>query len=149
MSLPENLPISIDGPSAWIGSQMTQNKDQWLHILTAQQISELETATSQYLALGKNVAEITAEEFPLPLLGKLLFDLRQALLHGCGFSLLRGLPVAHYSQEFCAALFCGVGAHLGGARSQNAQGHILGHVKNIGKSSSLSLIHISEPTRPY
>ena len=72
MSLPENLPISIDGPSAWIGSQMTQNKDQWLHILTAQQISELETATSQYLALGKNVAKITAEEFPLPLLGKLL-----------------------------------------------------------------------------
>ena len=142
MSLPENLPISIDGPSAWIGSQMTQNKDQWLHILTAQQISELETATSQYLALGKNVAEITAEEFPLPLLGKLLLDLRQALLHGCGFSLLRGLPVAHYSQEFCAALFCGVGAHLGSARSQNAQGHILGHVKNIGKSSSDTNVRI-------
>ena len=94
MSLTENLPISIDGPSAWIGNQIAQNEDQWLHILTAQQINELETAARQYLSLEKNIAEVTAADFPLPLLGELLFDLRQTLLHGCGFSLLRGLPLS-------------------------------------------------------
>ena len=31
-----------------------------------------------------------------------------------------------------AAIFCGIGAHLGSARSQNAAGHILGHVKDVG-----------------
>ena len=37
-----------------------------------------------------------------------------------------------YSQEMAATIFCGVGAHLGRARSQNAMGHILGHVRNLG-----------------
>ena len=37
-----------------------------------------------------------------------------------------------YSQEFAATIFCGVGAHLGSARSQNAAGHILGHVRDVG-----------------
>ena len=46
------------------------------------------------------------------------------------------MPVERYTQEFSAAIFCGVGSHLGSARSQNAQGHILGHVRNIGKSSA-------------
>ena len=45
----------------------------------------------------------------------------------------RGLPVATYSQEFAATIFCGVGAHLGSARSQNAMGHILGHVRDTGR----------------
>ncbi len=136
MTLPDNLPVSIDGPSAWIGSQMAQNQDQWLHILTPQHVSELEAAAHHYLSLGKDVGEITAAEFPLPLFGEQLLDLRQTLLQGHGFRVLRGLPIKQYTQEFSAALFCGVGAHLGNARSQNAQGHILGHVKDIGKSSS-------------
>ncbi|MGI9368999.1 MAG: TauD/TfdA family dioxygenase, partial [Ruegeria sp.] len=37
-----------------------------------------------------------------------------------------------YSQEMAATIFCGVGAHLGAARSQNAKGHILGHVRDVG-----------------
>mgnify|MGYP003676150441 FL=1 len=50
--------------------------------------------------------------------------------------MLRGLPVEQYEQQFAATIFCGIGAHLGSARSQNAQGHILGHVRNTGASSS-------------
>ena len=45
---------------------------------------------------------------------------------------LRGLPIGGYSQEFAATVFCGIGAHLGSARSQNADGHILGHVRDVG-----------------
>jgi hypothetical protein len=30
------------------------------------------------------------------------------------------------------AIFCGIGSHIGSARSQNADGHILGHVRDIG-----------------
>jgi len=57
------------------------------------------------------------------------------LENGRGFVVLRGLPVAHYSQQFAATVFCGIGAHLGSARSQNAAGHILGHVRDLGASS--------------
>ena len=49
--------------------------------------------------------------------------------------MLRGLPVANYSQEMAATIFCGIGAHLGSARSQNSEGHILGHVRDLGLDS--------------
>ena len=58
--------------------------------------------------------------------------LREKLIDGIGFELLRGLPVEHYTQAMAATIFCGIGAHLGSARSQNAAGHILGHVRNTG-----------------
>ena len=45
---------------------------------------------------------------------------------------LRGLPVGDWSQRLSATIFCGIGAHLGSARSQNADGHILGHVRDVG-----------------
>ncbi len=50
--------------------------------------------------------------------------------------MIRGLPVENYSQQVAATIFCGVGAHLGSARSQNAAGHILGHVRDIGADAT-------------
>jgi hypothetical protein len=44
--------------------------------------------------------------------------------------------VERYSMLECAALFAGIGAHLGRARSQNARGHVLGHVCDLGLSSA-------------
>ena len=125
------LPTPLTGPSAWVGNQMAQRNDRLVH-LTPQQISELESAAVHYLSLGRDVGEITAQDFPLPTLASRLNELSDTLLNGRGFEVLRGLPVQTYSQETAATIFCGIGAHLGRARSQNAAGHILGHVRNIG-----------------
>ena len=54
------------------------------------------------------------------------------MLHGRGFVLLRGWPSAEKSMAQNAMAFLGVGAHLGEAVSQNAKGHVLGHVTNQG-----------------
>jgi len=80
----------------------------------------------------RDIGEITAADFPLGGVAAHLADLRETLIHGVGVRVLRGLPIAGYSQEFAATIFCGIGAHLGTARSQNAAGHILGHVRNTG-----------------
>jgi hypothetical protein len=58
------------------------------------------------------------------------------VLNGRGFALLRGLPVPRWSKRQSATAFYGLGTHLGRARSQNAQGHMLGHVRDLGMSSS-------------
>ena len=58
------------------------------------------------------------------------------MLSGVGLEVLRGLPIENYSQAFCATIFCGIGAHIGSARSQNADGHILGHVRDIGADAN-------------
>lgn len=125
-------PGKIDIPSAWRGAEMKANPDRWLVTLKAGEIAELENAAESYLDRSRNIAEITKESFPLPQLGAHLEQLKTTLLTGLGFEVIRGLPVAKYSQEFAATIFCGVGAHLGSARSQNAAGHILGHVRDIG-----------------
>lgn len=136
MSTTVSMPAGqIDIPSAWRGEEMAAKADRWLVHLTSEEIAELEQAARSFLAKTKEIGEITKEKFPLPAFGAHLAKLKQTLLHGIGFEVIRGLPVATYSQEFAATIFCGVGAHLGSARSQNAMGHILGHVRDTGANA--------------
>ena len=130
-----HLPTQITGPAAWLGPAMAKDESAWLYRLSSDEILDLENAARHYLALGRDVGEITAADFPLPLFASHLKALREKLLHGNGIEVLRGLPIANYNQKFAATVFCGIGAHLGSARSQNAAGHILGHVRDLGASS--------------
>jgi len=111
---------------------MAAHTDHWLVQLTSDEIAELEQAADSFLATTKEIGEITKEKFPLPHIGGHLAKLRETLINGIGFEVIRGLPVAKYNQQFAATIFCDVGAHLGSARSQNAMGHILGHVQDVG-----------------
>jgi len=49
---------------------------------------------------------------------------------------LRGLPVAQYDERKAGTIFYGLGCHIGSPRSQNAKGHTLGHVRDLGMKSS-------------
>lgn len=128
-------PNRIERSSAWIGEDMSKNPNLWKQTLSSSEITELEQAAKRFKNTITNIADISIESFPLPRLGKKLGELRRTLTHGIGFQLIRGLPVQNYSVETAAAIFCGIGAHLGAARSQNAMGHILGHVRDIGADS--------------
>lgn len=127
-----DLPEKIEGPSAWLGKDMRANEAAWLHHLGNHEVAALEAAATHFLSLGKDIGEITPEDFPLGEFAHHATALVHKLLHGVGVEVLRGLPIARYSQAFAATIFCGLGAHIGSARSQNAQGHILGHVRDIG-----------------
>jgi hypothetical protein len=61
-----------------------------------------------------------------------LHEILRELLEGRGFVLLRGLPVERMTREERAIGYLGLGAWLGRFRSQNAKGHLLGHVKDLG-----------------
>ena len=51
-----------------------------------------------------------------------LQGVRQELLEGRGFVLLRALPLQQWGRRRSAVAFYGLGAHLGRALSQNAMG---------------------------
>jgi hypothetical protein len=121
--LPAAMPDRFDGPSAWVGEDLAQTPDLWLHHLTDAEIAELEEAARAYLATGRDIGEIDAGSFALPRLAPKLADLRQTLLKGIGFRVLRGLPVGRLSLETAAAIFCGIGAHLGRAVSERRRPH--------------------------
>ena len=114
---------------------MQGREEEWIHRLSDGEVADLEQAAGRYLELGRDVGEITADAFPLQRFHHQLAELKETLLHGIGFEVVRGLPTERYDQLTAATIFCGIGAHMGSARSQNAAGHILGHVRDTGASS--------------
>lgn len=130
------LPDHLSGPSAWLGRDMRNTPEAWLYTLTSEDVDDLENAARHFLSLERDVGEITKDAFPLTTFISHVHALRHCMLNGVGFEVLQGLPIENYTQKFTATIFCGVGAHLGSARSQNAQGHILGHVRDIGTDAS-------------
>ena len=76
------------------------------------------------------------EDFPLSTLGERLSAFRSDLISGRGFVLIRGLPIEKYSELERTAIFFGMGTYVGHARSQNAAGHVLGHVRDLGKNAA-------------
>lgn len=125
------LPAEIVGPSAWLGPEVTAS-ERWIHHLSDAEVRELEQAARQALSMHPDIAAIRRENFVLPTLGPRLAALHDNLIHGCGFALVRALPVESWTREITAAAFFGLGCHLGHPRPQNAKGHVLGHVMDMG-----------------
>ena len=136
MTLPASLPERFTGPSAWVGRELSQRPELWRVELQSEDIADLEQAAQRFLSLGKDIGEIGKADFPLGLFANHLVALREKLIHGIGVEVLSGLPGIDYSRELAATIFCGIGAHLGSARSQNGAGHILGHVRDIGADAT-------------
>jgi hypothetical protein len=130
----DELPLTIEGPSAWYGPDLAARSD-WLEHLSAAEVREVEAAAKRLASAAVEIASIRRQDFPLPTLGPRLACLLEEVLTGRGFVLLRRLPVERWSRRETAVAFFGLGAHLGAARPQNAQGHVLGHVKDLGKSA--------------
>jgi hypothetical protein len=108
-------------------------RDEWLMPLAAGEIAEIENATKVLVARDADIASINARDFPLPALGpKLRARVRDEVLNGRGFLLMRGLPVERWTIREAATAYFGLGAHIGSARSQNGKGHVLGHVRDLG-----------------
>jgi hypothetical protein len=131
--VPADLPLHpVHTPQAWYGPDLARRPEEWTHAISSAESAELLAAIAAVEARGMNVVDIEAKDFPLPTLGPLLRRMRQDLLHGRGFILLRGFPVEGLSALQRGIGFFGIGAHLGRAVSQNAKGHALGHVADLG-----------------
>lgn len=140
-------PGPIAGPAAWTGPEMERRRDLWLHALSPAEVAEIEAAIAAHRAAGRAMGEITAENFRLPTLGPRLARILDQLLHGHGFAVLRGLPVERLGTEASAIAYLGIGAHFGSFRSQNAKGHLLGHVKDLGLDIADPKVRYYQTTR--
>jgi hypothetical protein len=125
-------PDPVSGPSVWYGRDLASRSDEWIRRFSQDELAELDSAVRAFKASGAALDSVAPANFPLPSLGAALAGVLRELLEGRGFILLRGLPLARYSREEQAIAYLGIGSYLGAARSQNAKGHLLGHVKDLG-----------------
>ena len=96
------------------------------------EIAELLSAVAHLDQAGTAMLGMTAADFPLPTLGPRLLTLAAELDTGRGFWLLRGLPIDQLTERQAAFAYWGLGLHMGVPVSQNARGHLLGHVIDEG-----------------
>lgn len=115
---------------AWTGPEMAAAPENWTLDLTSAEIDDLNRAIGK--SAEQDILDITRQDVPLPVLAPRLAEIREEILHGQGFMLIRGFPIERYSLEQAARAFWAIGAHFGDAVSQNAKGHVLGHVRDLG-----------------
>jgi hypothetical protein len=119
------------GPGAWTGPRL-QRDPAWIVRVGADAIEEIDAALFRVKRGGLRIP-FPAEAFPLPRFGDTLRQLLDEVENGRGLVLLRGIPRERYSDEDCELLYWGLGTHLGTPVSQNARGHLLGHVRDEGR----------------
>ena len=160
MSSPNTtLPPEIRDASVWYGPEVARRTD-WIAPLSEEEIAEvestvhkLEVSVFKNSGLGKasallpqsrrgnaektdvDLAGLNPNYSLLPTLGPRLQLLLEEVLNGQGFVLIRGLPVDRWTKREAAVAFLVIGVHLGNLRMQNAEGHLLGHVRDMGRSS--------------
>jgi len=125
---------TIEDLAVWRGSDFPKGSD-YTHQLSDPERAEVDNAVQTFRERGIAHSTIDRNNFELPQLGKFLTRIcNNVLLQGRGFVVISGLPVERYSIEQAAAAFLGIGAYFGKPVSQNGKGHILGHVKDLGRS---------------
>lgn len=124
-------PGPIGGASAWRGREMAAS-GAWIHTPSARETGEIDAALDAVKRRKIEILGVSRAAFPLPTLGPVLEGIRRELLGGRGFVLIRGIPRQNYATADMATIFWGIGAHFRGAVSQNAKGHVLGHVRDLG-----------------
>ena len=121
----------ITGPGAWIGPEI-QHDASWVHQLDAADIEEIDAALGHARRAGVRIP-FAADAFPLPRFAAELDRILDEIENGRGFVLVRGIPRDRYTDHECELLYWGLMSHLGTPVSQNARGHLLGHVRDEGR----------------
>jgi hypothetical protein len=104
----QSLPCAlVTGSSAWTGPDLLKRPEEWTYRLSHDEIAEIEAAAAS--VRGRDIATIGRSDFRLPTLGSVLERLRDEVLNGRGFVLIRGLPVENRPIETGAAAYWGIG----------------------------------------
>jgi Taurine catabolism dioxygenase TauD, TfdA family len=128
------LPPEIGNRSAWYGSDL-RNQTGWIEQLSEAEIAEVDRAVKELENSSVDLTSININDVRLSILGPRLLQLLDEVLSGRGFVLIKTLPVERWTRREAAIAFLVIGVHLGNLRMQNAEGHLLGHVKDLGRSS--------------
>ncbi len=125
----------VTDATAWKGPQLAADTS-WIHHLTENEAQEIDRAFQEVKRRGLSCGAFGKDMFPLPLLARKLARIDEQVRNGCGFALLKGLPVARYTLEELKTLYWGLGVHMGQVISHNVAGDFVAAVTDLGLKSS-------------
>lgn len=133
--LPQRQPAvsmqPVIDPAGWTAEEFRE-AEPWVMELSNEDATDITDTARRVEQAGTPLIEITRDDFPLPVASAILAHIYEQLTEGTGVVQLRGLPVGNMTLQQAAIAFLGIGTHFGARRSQNAAGHVLGHVKDLG-----------------
>jgi hypothetical protein len=104
----------------------------WSYRISERDIGELADAIAFVRRQGIAIEAVNRDNFQLRDLAGVLADIKRELTDGRGIVMIQGFPVDRFDRSAIATAYLGIGSYLGNTMSQNAKGHILGHVKDLG-----------------
>lgn len=141
--------IKNEGPSAWKGKDI-KDDGTWIYHWSDESINVLEKALESVKQKGLKAPDFTKDDFPITELSKEIDYFNEELENGKGFIVIRGLPIERYSDDDAAIIYYGLGLHMGTPVSQNINGDMLGHVRNIGEEDTKSVrVYETNEYLPY
>jgi alpha-ketoglutarate-dependent taurine dioxygenase len=115
---------------SWSGVELAAHPQRWTRTWNDEQLHDLIEAAG---ALDEaDLSNLDLRTVAPASVQSLAADIRRELLDGLGFTLLTGFPVQELDLVTSAGAFMMLGRLIGEPRSQNAAGHLLGHVLDVG-----------------
>jgi len=118
-------------PAGWTAEDL-HDVAAWSYRISDREADELAAGIAAVRRQGVPTVEVARETFPLGRFADVLADVRRELMDGRGIVMLQNFPIERFDREETAIAYIGLGAYLGKTMSQNKQGHVLGHVKDLG-----------------
>jgi hypothetical protein len=121
----------LSGPAVWRGPEL--DPSDYVYRLDPDEVDEIRRVRDDLVARGVGLGAIDPESAPIPALADTIAAWAQRLEHGIGFVAVRGLDIEDWSEREAGLAYYALGRQLGYPVKQNADGHLLGHVRDTGK----------------
>jgi hypothetical protein len=121
----------LTGPGVWRGPRLTPAD--YVYELNEEELAELDRLRADLVARGVGLGAVDPESTPIPSLAGTIADWLDRLENGVGFVVIRGLDLDGWSEREAGLVYYALGRQMGVPVKQNAQGHLLGHVRDTGK----------------